>query len=593
MNRLFSFILVGCLTLTPAFAQSGGTIGDGIPNNAVLPGSPTTTTQSATDNSTNIATTAYTTTGIANAIAAVNPATAVTIATTAAGDTSGLTYLNGVAGIGATLTGTVNTALTIDGVTLTTLNQRILVKNDTQSVSGSKNGVYYLSQLQTGILPPILTRALDYDQPSDINFTGAIPVISGTAGSNTLWLLTTQVTTIGTDPISYTQFSSGASAANPSATAGPTAVNGSASTYMRSDGSPAVQKGSNAQFGLVEGDTTTITCVVGVCSTVGGGSTTIVAPQGRLTLVTGVPVMVSDQTAKSTIYYDCYQGGKNVPYYTGSADALDTIASCEVSLVMQTSGTGVTNTAGVFDIWWVHGGASRICVATNGSGGGWASDTSGTNTARGTGYSAVHNTRGYYTNTGTIASCYNGTTNYGSISADQATYLGTVYTTAAGQTGMAFKPAVANGGSNNILGVWNAYNRVRVSSISHDNTANWAYNNATWRASNNSTSNRVSWVDGLGQSGFAATLVQAIQSNSAGVEAIIGIGLDTTSATPAETVGTAVGTAVISASVSARPFPTAGFHFMQAMEYGTGSTCTFYGAANSNQQQSLVGDVDM
>lgn len=57
------------------------------------------------------------------------------------------------------------------------------------------------------------------------------------------------------------------SGANPSATAGPTAVNGSASTYMRSDGAPAVQKGSNAQFGIVEGDTTTVTCVVGVCST--------------------------------------------------------------------------------------------------------------------------------------------------------------------------------------------------------------------------------------------------------------------------------------------------------------------------------------
>lgn len=58
------------------------------------------------------------------------------------------------------------------------------------------------------------------------------------------------------------------SGANPSGTAGPTAVNGSAATFMRSDGAPAVQKASNSQFGLVEGDGTTITIVLGVASVV-------------------------------------------------------------------------------------------------------------------------------------------------------------------------------------------------------------------------------------------------------------------------------------------------------------------------------------
>lgn len=143
---------------------------------------------------------------------AVNPAVAVTVATTAASDTSALTYSNGVGGIGARLTGTNNTAITIDGVALTSLNQRVLVKNDTQAPSGAFNGVYYLTQLQTAILPPILTRALDYDQPSDINSTGAIPVISGTANAGTSWLLTSTVATVGTDPLTYTRFSYAASA---------------------------------------------------------------------------------------------------------------------------------------------------------------------------------------------------------------------------------------------------------------------------------------------------------------------------------------------------------------------------------------------
>lgn len=172
-----------------------------------LTGSPLAPTQAATDNSTKIATTAYVTTGISNAIAGVNPAIAVSAATTAASDTSALTYNNGVSGIGATFTGTNNTAFTVDGFTFTALNQRVLIKNDTQSPSGAFNGVYYVTQVQTAILPPILTRSLDYDQSSDINSTGAIPVVNGTVNALTSWLLTSSVTTVGTDPLTYSKFS--------------------------------------------------------------------------------------------------------------------------------------------------------------------------------------------------------------------------------------------------------------------------------------------------------------------------------------------------------------------------------------------------
>lgn len=164
-------------------------------------------TQSASDNSTKGASTAYVTSAIASAIAGVNPAVAVQAATTSAANTSGLTYNNGVSGVGATFTGSNNTAITWDGYTFTTLGQRGLVKNDTQSPSGAFNGVYYITQVQTAILPPILTRALDYNQPSDINNTGAIPVVNGTVNGTTSWVLTSQVTTVGTDPLTYTQFS--------------------------------------------------------------------------------------------------------------------------------------------------------------------------------------------------------------------------------------------------------------------------------------------------------------------------------------------------------------------------------------------------
>ncbi len=205
----------GAVTVTSAAVPAGAVLKAGIAETNAgamyivdVNGPQTTaTTQPPGDNSTKISTTAFVTTAVANAIAGVNPAVAVLAATTAAGDTSGLTYVNGAAGIGATLTGAVNTAVTIDGVAFTAVGQRLLVKNDTQSPAGAFNGVYAMSVLQTIALAPVFVRASDYNQPSDINNTGAIPVVSGTANALTSWLLTSAVTTIGTDALTYAKFS--------------------------------------------------------------------------------------------------------------------------------------------------------------------------------------------------------------------------------------------------------------------------------------------------------------------------------------------------------------------------------------------------
>ena len=297
--------------------------------------------------------------------------------------------------------------------------------------------------------------------------------------------------------------------------------------------------------------------------TLGGQPLAAQSPQGRLTLITATPVMNSDQTAKSQIFYDCFRG-KLVPYYDGTGNVFDSISSCEVSLTMQTSGTGVTNSGGVFDIWWVHSGANRICVATNGSGGGWASDTGGSNTARGTGYSQVHNTLGYWTNVNSITHCYNGTTDYGSVSTDQATYLGTITTTAAGQTGMLMHPGGISGGNNNTLGVWNAYNRVMVHAFNQDTEGTQTRTTNVWSAFGNNN-NRINWVDGLGQSqvsGTFATLCFTVSTAAC----VIGLDLDSTSATPFNDASTQTnGTAnTASEEVVVTPIgPQVGLHFLQ------------------------------
>src|ERR1700761_1779194 len=63
----------------------------------------------------------------------------------------------------------------------------------------------------------------------------------------------------GADPAWAAGGGGGATGANPTATAGDVAVNGVATTFMRSDAAPAVQKASASQFGIAKVDGTTIT----------------------------------------------------------------------------------------------------------------------------------------------------------------------------------------------------------------------------------------------------------------------------------------------------------------------------------------------
>lgn len=77
--------------------------------------------------------------------------------------------------------------------------------------------------------------------------------------------------------------------ANPTATAGPVAVDGTAPTFMTSDSAPAVQVATAGQKGLVQPDGTTITISSGVISAASGS--------GTLPLVNGDtpgPALVAD-----------------------------------------------------------------------------------------------------------------------------------------------------------------------------------------------------------------------------------------------------------------------------------------------------------
>lgn len=141
-----------------------------------------------------------------NAVAQLNPAAAVTAASTAS--ITG-TYTNAVGGvcIGDTFRVTSTAAFVVDGIT-PTVGQRILFKNQ---ASGFQNGVWTLTTAaNVGILGALLTRALDWDTSADMNAGNLIPVISGTTNANTVWYQTSVITTCNSDSQVYTQFVGGA-----------------------------------------------------------------------------------------------------------------------------------------------------------------------------------------------------------------------------------------------------------------------------------------------------------------------------------------------------------------------------------------------
>ena len=114
------------------------------------------------------------------------------------------TYSNGTSGVGATLTNAgTQAAFTTDGTT-PSQNDRILVKNQTNTY---ENGIYTLTTVGSGSTNWVLTRATDFDTAVEIAGGDFTFVDNGTTYANTGWVNVDEVTTVGTDPIVFQQFS--------------------------------------------------------------------------------------------------------------------------------------------------------------------------------------------------------------------------------------------------------------------------------------------------------------------------------------------------------------------------------------------------
>jgi hypothetical protein len=113
-----------------------------------------------------------------------------------------VTYSNGAAGVGATLTNAgTQAAFSIDGYSAS-INDRILIKNQ---ATQTQNGIYYVSTIGTGATNWVLTRVTDANTPATLN-NATLYITNGTQAA-TGWTQSTANPTIGTNNIIFVQFS--------------------------------------------------------------------------------------------------------------------------------------------------------------------------------------------------------------------------------------------------------------------------------------------------------------------------------------------------------------------------------------------------
>jgi hypothetical protein len=171
-------------------------------------------------------------------------------------------------------------------------------------------------------------------------------------------------------------------------------------------------------------------------------------------------------------------------------------------------------------------------------------------------------------------SCWNGTTAF-TVPALAGTLLGSFYCTTGATSpacvSMQFKPAAVVGGSNPVLGLSNAYNRIRFSSLDRDSANGWSQTTAsTWEPLHNNNNNRVTALDALQQSPIDC-FTQVDGWHGTGGVLAIGCNLNATTGAPTliQAGATNSGSIVLPFAGSDTFSPQLGLFFVQAMEWGT------------------------
>jgi hypothetical protein len=493
-------------------------------------------------------------------VAGLNPIPGVNAASISA---LTVTYNNGVAGVGATLTNAgAQAALVIDGYT-TNVNDRILIKNQASSL---QNGIYVVTSVGSGSTNWVLTRSNDYNTPGAINVGDLVVTESGSQMGSS-WVETASVTTIGVDPITFSVFFSPGSYASSTLTSAffyvgngsnvATGVAMSGDTTLSNTGVVTIgaNKVTNAKLATMADQTvkgnvsggsaapsdltaTQMNTFLGTKPVSQGGTGLITFPaisQARLTLQTNVPVPVSDVTAATTLYYTPY-GGNVVCCYDGAEWKLYNLSQISIAVPASTSQ--------MYDVF-LYDNAGTLTLELLA----WTNDTTrATNLL----YSS-----GVLVKTGDITRKYVGSIRTTTVSGQCEDSLAKRY-------------------------VYNAYNRVRRPLRVLEATDSWTYSTGSYRQANNNAANQLDFIQGLQDDAVEANVIGIASSSGATNRfVLVGIGLSSTTAKTANCVNgysTVSVTMLSTVHAGFKDFPQLGRQTLVWLEYGGGTdTQTWYG----------------
>lgn len=308
---------------------------------------------------------------------------------------------------------------------------------------------------------------------------------------------------------------------------------------------------------------TNLTFSAGILAASGGGSSTVVQPQGRLTLTTGVSVTTADVSGSTNVYYTpCIS--QFVPIYNGSSFAMtDTGGELTLALDSTAAHTNYHQSGKNYDFFIINdGGTIRL-----GTGPKWDDGAvAGSATARGTGAASteLQLLKGIWTNKNTITIRFGSASgNTVSVAANQATYVGSGRMVADGQ--------ISDTALLRFL--YNEYNQAVRTLLVTESTASWSYSTLAFQQARASTANQVAVLRGNNSQAVEATVIgTAGNSTASGQSVVVGVGIDSSTVNSARS-GVNSCTSGINAVPTAvyNGYPGLGYHEIRWLERGAGA----------------------
>lgn len=280
----------------------------------------------------------------------------------------------------------------------------------------------------------------------------------------------------------------------------------------------------------------------------------LAAPQGRLTLASGQPVMAGTVAASGNVYFTPYLGGQ-VPVWDGAKFIMtpftETVQAMSDTTFSPAAGVGSTG----YDYFIWANGSTILCTR----GPAW---TNATTRSAGTALTTVG---GYRVNSVAIT---NGP------GAGFGVYAGSVFTDSAGATVTWNHGGSASGGSAAFLNVWNMYNRVPVGAKVLDNGSGYSSLQSSYTQARASTGNQINFFAGLAENAIEAFYAASFQAGNL-LSCAGNIGLDSTTVPLFAPIGGAVNNGGGTSGVGGSTFTgmtggtvaaQIGSHFLAAIE---------------------------